>query len=74
MFLILTSDQADALRGPTAPGAELAPVLLADGETWVLPAQVLDDPAHVARRAQLDALPRRAVAAEDFPLPVLPGA
>lgn len=74
MFLILTAIQAEAVRGPTAPGAELAPVLLADGETWVLPAAVLDDPAHVSHRPALAALPQRAVARDEFPVLVLPGA
>lgn len=71
MFLILTAAQADDLRGPSGAGAELAPLPLSDGVTFVLPARVRDDPAHAERHAALEALPRRAVAPEDFPPPIL---
>ena len=65
-YLILTSAQADSVRGPTAPGHALEPVLLADGATYVLPADVLADPAHVVRHDALAALPQRAVPAAEF--------
>lgn len=66
-MIILTAAEADAMRGPTAPGAALDPVPLADGVTYVLPVAVLDDPAHAMHHAALAALPRREVAAEEWP-------
>lgn len=69
MFLILTAVQADALRGPTSEGAELAPVALTDGERWVLPLAVLDDPVHVVRHAELASLPQGEVSPSEFPAP-----
>ncbi|GGF53256.1 hypothetical protein GCM10007301_10900 [Azorhizobium oxalatiphilum] len=65
--LILTATDAAALAGPTAPGAALAPVALADGVTFVLPLQVLDDPAHQALSALLAQLPVERVEATRFP-------
>lgn len=67
LMLILTEQQAAALRGPTGQGAALNPVILADGATWVLPARVLDDPAHAAVHAVLAVLPQRAVDPSEFP-------
>lgn len=69
LFIILTSEQADGLGGPTGPGAALVPVPLADGVTFVLPAAVLDDPAHASRHAALAVLPMRTVAADEWPAP-----
>ena len=43
--IILTKEEADALRGPTGAYAALRPVELKDG-TFILPAAVLTDPAH----------------------------
>lgn len=74
LCIILDAAQAESLRGPTAPTAELVPLPLADGTTWVLPVAVLDDPAHAARHDVLAALPQRAVARDAFPVLVLPGA
>ncbi|WP_029004784.1 hypothetical protein [Azorhizobium doebereinerae] len=71
-FLILTSAQANALRGPTAPGAALEPVALADGARWVLPMSVLDDPAHGSRHAELVALPVDEVTSDLFPTAEVP--
>lgn len=66
-MIVLNAGQANAVRGTTSPGHALAPVALADGATWVLPADVLDDPAHASRHAELEILPRRDVAADEFP-------
>ncbi len=67
LFLILTATQAQALAGPTADGAALAPMALADGMTFVLPQAVMSDPAHAPRHAALSALPLAPVAPEAFP-------
>jgi hypothetical protein len=40
---------------------------LADGKTYVLPEDVLDDPAHAVRRDLLAGLPRRAIADDEWP-------
>ncbi|HQS11315.1 MAG TPA: hypothetical protein PLK13_21055 [Xanthobacteraceae bacterium] len=66
LCLLLTADLAAEVRGPTAPGAALAPVLLADGATWVLPESVLDDPAHAVRRPQLAACAMRIVLPQEW--------
>lgn len=68
-MIILTEQQADAVRGPTAPGAALDPIPLADGMSWVLPEAVLVDPAHATRHAWLAGLPVREVAPEEWPAP-----
>lgn len=66
-MIVLNAAQAAAVTGPTAEGHALEPVPLADGATWVLPLAVLSDPAHASRHAELEALPTRDVAAEEFP-------
>jgi hypothetical protein len=66
-MLILTTEQAALVRGPTSPASRLEPVPLADGKTYVLPEDVLDDPAHAARRDLLAGLPRRAIADDEWP-------
>lgn len=60
-MIILTQEEAEAVRGQGAPGSRLEPVALADGVTWVLPEAVLSDPAYETQRATLSALPTRAV-------------
>lgn len=57
--------QADAVRGPTAPGSALEPVLLADGRL-VLPLSVLDDPAHAQRHDRLVSYPIDEIGPEAF--------
>lgn len=69
MFIVLTDDQRAHVMGPTAPGAALAPVALANGAEWVLPVSVLSDEAHAIHHAYLSALPQRAVSADEFPPP-----
>lgn len=65
-FLILTRAQAEAVDGPTATGAALRPLALADGTRFVLPVAVLADPAHQQRHAELSRLPVAQVPPEDF--------
>jgi hypothetical protein len=67
-FIILTAEQAAAVRGKTSPWTALDPVPLADGKTFVLPSRVLDDPAHVSKRLALLTLPERLVAATEWPV------
>lgn len=74
LFLILTVAQAEPLRGPTAQGAALWPLALADGVRSVLPVAVLEDPAHHARHAELALLPVAEVPPQDFPAMPMPGA
>lgn len=64
-MIILTAEQADAVRGPTSPGAALDPIALVDG-TFVLPIEVLADPAHQSKWADLNALPTREVDPTEF--------
>lgn len=66
-MIVLTAEQAEEVRGPTATGAALEPVALADGVTFVLPEAVLDDPAHAGRRDYLASLPRRNIAQNEWP-------
>lgn len=66
-MIVLTAEQAEEVRGPTATGAALEPVSLADGVTFVLPEAVLSDPAHAERRAMLESLPRRGVGTHEWP-------
>ncbi|QTL05754.1 hypothetical protein J5J86_10930 [Aquabacter sp. L1I39] len=67
LFLILTTAQADAVRGETSPGAWLAPVPLADGEIHILPERVLWDPEHAAAWPRLESLPRANLLPTDLP-------
>lgn len=67
LFIVMDGTQADAVRGETSPGAWLAPVLLADGETWVLPARVLAIAAYESKRPLLSGLPERTIAPEEWP-------
>ena len=72
LFILLTTAEADAVRGETSPGAWLAPVPLADGITWVLPCRVLLDPGHEAKWPLLAGLPQGSVAPEEWALPDSP--
>lgn len=62
--IVLTAQQAASIRGATK-GAMLDPVALNDG-SFVLPARVLDDPAHAAKLSALTGKPQRNVAANEF--------
>jgi hypothetical protein len=56
-IIILTPEQAEAVRGPTGPVTALAPVQLPDAR-WCLSAAVLADPAHAVHHALLAACPQ----------------
>ena len=64
-MIILTKEQADAVRGVSAPGHELDPIPLEDG-TFILPDAVLDSPVHAKHRALLAPLEKRAVSSAEF--------
>lgn len=66
-MIILTQEEAEAVRGETHKGAALDPVPLANGTEWVLPEAVLTDPAHQAWWEHLETLPRRTVHASEWP-------
>ena len=68
-MIILTSAEASHVRGMSEPGAELQPTLLADSVTYVLPEDVLTDPAHERKRAYLAALPTRIVSPDEYVQP-----
>jgi hypothetical protein len=69
-FIILTAEQARAAAGKTSPWTALDPVPLADGVTFVLPARVLTDPAHLSKRLALRVLSTRLVAPQEWPAPL----
>jgi len=56
MFLILTAAEATKVRGLSCDTAALDPRPLTDGR-FILPATVLDDPAHEKHHDALKALP-----------------
>lgn len=49
-FIILTAEEAEKLRGKTTPWTALDPAEMKDG-TFILPVDVLTDPAHAAKFA-----------------------
>lgn len=51
--IILTKEEADKVRGVTTPGHALDPVPLADGVSFILPLEVLSDPARTIRAAHI---------------------
>lgn len=58
--IVLTAEQAAAVRGPSAEAptrAALAPIALTDGR-FILGVEVLDDPNHAEHRALLQGLAR----------------
>jgi hypothetical protein len=57
MFIILTPEQADEVRGPTLNNSALDPV--AYGDVFILPAAVLSDLNHIHRHAFLSTLPQQ---------------
>lgn len=69
IHIILTSTQADHVRGSTGPTSALHPVVLASGTEWVLPVAVLADPDHAIHHDYLSALTQREVAANEWPEP-----
>jgi hypothetical protein len=69
-FIILTAEQADMVRGPTAEGAALAPVPR-QGDLSILGVVVLADPAHAEHHEYLATLPVLADDDPAFPPPLL---
>lgn len=57
IVLSLTAAQAAAVTGETTPGHWLIPLQIGPDQ-FILSEAVLSDPAHSARHAVLDALPR----------------
>ncbi|WP_442577871.1 hypothetical protein ACSBOB_20200 [Mesorhizobium sp. ASY16-5R] len=55
-MIILTSAQADVVRGPTANNAYLEPRRISD-DVYILPEEVLADPDHAVHHAFLASLP-----------------
>ena len=70
-MIILTASQAIQVSGETSAGHQLRPVPLADGVTFVLPQEVLTDPAHAEHHAFLSTLPTREILPEEWPQPTL---
>jgi len=68
MFILLTAEQADTVRGPSSstPSAALAPVER-QGGVFILGVEVLGDPAHQAHWSYLSALPQLDSADPAFP-------
>lgn len=62
IHIILSAADAAAIKGASAA---LDPVELIDG-SFVLPVEVLDDPAHASVRADLAAKPQRDVLRVEF--------
>ena len=65
-MIVLTAAQAVNVSGYSTPSAQLRPVMLADGVSFVLPPEVLDDPAHAAVRDTLLTYTQRVVLPEEF--------
>lgn len=72
LFIFLTSEQADQVRGPSdvTPSAALNPIERQSG-IFILGIAVLADPAHEAHWEYLGALPQIDSTDPDFP-PELP--
>ncbi|PTQ13716.1 hypothetical protein CLG96_00070 [Sphingomonas oleivorans] len=59
LMILLDDEQAASLRGPTGRGAALDPRRVDAGPHaggWILPTEVLDDPAHEPCHATLTVL------------------
>lgn len=58
MFILLTAEQAAAVRGvsPVAKWAAVEPIALEDGSGFILNDEVLTDPAHNSKTRILTAL------------------
>lgn len=67
-YIILTAQQAAVVQGPTSQWSSLEPFLLADGVTYILPVEVLDDEFHAIHHEYLATLPVREVAPEEWPV------
>lgn len=66
LFIILTPEQADQVRGPTTPPAVLMPVER-QGGVYILGVEVLADAAHAEWHDYLAALPTLDISDPNFP-------
>lgn len=66
--IVMTSAQADAVRSKPTPYAAIEPVPLTDG-SYIVGEEVLVDPAHAAKKAALQALPKATAASIKDKLP-----
>ena len=66
LYIFFGAQIAEAVRGASREGHTLEPILLADGATFVLPANVLADPGHASRSKILCTLPQREVGPEEW--------
>lgn len=67
MFIVLTAEHADAVRGETTPGYMLYPVEAQNG-SFFLPVSVLTMPEHAPKHAFLKSLPQvKTVTAKEVP-------
>jgi hypothetical protein len=73
VFILLTSAEADQVRGPSAtnPAASLNPIER-QGDVFILGVNVLSDPAHEAHWEYLGALPQMDSDDPAFPGPIDP--
>jgi hypothetical protein len=65
MFILLTSTEADSVRGLSTPSAALNPIER-EGGVFLLGVEVLDDPAHKAHLDVLAKLPQKDIEDPDF--------
>lgn len=68
-FIVLTSEQAERVRGKTSDGSALEPVALANGTSFVLPEVVLYDTAHAKKIKDLISMPVREIKDTEWSLP-----
>ena len=71
-FIVMTPAQAVDVAGYSTPNHQLRPIVLADGVSFVLGLEVLDDPAHIAVRDTLLTYTQREVAPEEWPVSEFP--
>jgi hypothetical protein len=57
--IVLTQAQANAVRGITVAGHAIEPVQLDNTPRFILGEEVLSDPKHITKRANLNAAERR---------------
>lgn len=66
ILIVMTAQQAVDIAGFNTPDSQLKPIVLADGKTFILGLEVLDDPAHADKRDMLMTFTQREVAPEEF--------
>ena len=58
LFILLTPNEADSVRGSSSPSAALDPIER-EGGVFILGIEVLTDPSHESHRAFLENLPQK---------------